>query len=174
MKKAIFMIIMCVLLVFVLVACTADSPTPEPTPLETENPKEDNLLENTEDEPTEADIVKLDITGTWVLVGAQLADGTPWTFDNNDDIWWEITQDSAQLHWENNWGYGITEAVLSKTDAYQFLLSNKVHIFNGQEDPAIPVDSNLLYQPTTGLLRHWGVFSVNEGLDSLYLYFTRG
>jgi len=118
--------------------------------------------------------IETDITGLWVFVRAELADGTPWDFRYNDEIWLEITRDSVRYYWSNYWSDEIHEAVLSETDIYQFLLSDKVTIINGELDPAIRMDSSLQYNPATGLLRHYGMFFSNEGLDRLYFYFTRG
>ncbi|MCL2426464.1 MAG: hypothetical protein FWD05_09025 [Oscillospiraceae bacterium] len=133
-----------------------------------ENPHRENV-------PREHVPIETDIDGVWVFVRADLADGTPWHPEYNDEIWYEIAEGFARLYWNNDWVNQITEAVLSRTDVNQFLLSDNVRILNGEQDPTtIPADSNLRYDPTTRLLRHYGHAYTNEGLDRLYFYFTRG
>lgn len=167
MKKLLFVSLLAFVLL-TLAACTGSSPNPESTPIPEAAPLE------TEEGPSLEGPAEVDIIGTWVFTSAQLANGTPWSFDADVTIWLEITQDFAQLHWENDWGHQITQAVVTQADDNQFLLSEKLSTFNGEEDPARPVDSRLQYNLATGLLRHEGRFYVNEGLDAVYLYFARG
>jgi len=82
-KKIIFMIAICVLVVFVHTACTSDissepSSSPEATPLEVESPvgdisveselpTEDNVVEYANPEQTEIDDIKEQMAGNWVF-----------------------------------------------------------------------------------------------------------
>jgi len=161
-KKTILAMAILFLISLSLAACGAgnsDEPTsaPEPTTAEAETPEQELAA------PAEASIA-----GTWIYAYSELDDGTPWTFQS--DVWLEITSNTIRIHD----GDIVHEGALSEIAAYNFLISDKISTTDGERDPAFLVDSYLLYDPSTGLLRHTGVFSANEGLNQIHLFFTRG
>jgi len=138
-------------------------------------PDEGDESNGDEDEINEildpAQVDGFNIDGTWVLANAVLDDGSP--FDWPGDIWLEISNDFIRIHQVNEWGDVVDEGIVSRTDTYEFSVSDKITIINNGEDPARGVASTLRYNPETSLLLHSGLFSANEGLNEIYLHFAR-
>lgn len=199
--KRIFALLLALVLIAGLVACTgqAEEPNveeapPEATPIETETPNEDGLADETDtpeeasstvsdetDAPTATDSTTstpqpvstgdMDISGTWVLQRAELDNGTAWTHRGGIEI--EITSDAVRYVEQDEHGTLTTEGILHRTDENTFSFSNKTVSFNGVADHAKPSNSEFRFDSATDLLRHTGMFYANEGTNRVFLFFAR-